>query len=64
MILEVNSLKHAYTVPIDEVIASIPTALLDMGAHAAKVKAGSADAQVLTTFKKVSGSGGSCDEIS
>jgi len=51
IILEINSLKHAYTVPIDEVIASIPCALFEMGASSINVEV-SADQQVLAAFKK------------
>lgn len=51
LILEINSLKHAYTVPIDDVIACLPGALYAMGAATLRVEV-SADAQVVAEFKK------------
>ncbi|XP_005102163.1 translation initiation factor eIF-2B subunit epsilon [Aplysia californica] len=51
LILEINSLKHAYTVPIDEVIASLPCAMFEMGASLNNAKV-TADSKLFVLFKK------------
>ncbi|XP_059147407.1 translation initiation factor eIF-2B subunit epsilon-like [Physella acuta] len=55
--LEINSLKHAYTVPIEEVVHSLPCILIDLAAH--ELNAGhevrtpvTASAQLLTKYQK------------
>ncbi|BFZ15193.1 hypothetical protein BsWGS_18231 [Bradybaena similaris] len=51
LILEINSLKHAYTVPIDQVIHSLPSALIEMAAQEYKIPI-SAEPPFLAAAKK------------
>ncbi|CAL1538753.1 unnamed protein product [Lymnaea stagnalis] len=48
--LEINSLKHAYTVSIEEVIHSLPCVLLDMASHEQTLPVSVNDR--ISTFKK------------
>ncbi|XP_055894837.1 translation initiation factor eIF-2B subunit epsilon-like [Biomphalaria glabrata] len=51
LILEINSLKHAYTVPIDEVIYSLPAVLFDLAAEENQMSV-TANAKILSSFRK------------
>ncbi|RUS85553.1 hypothetical protein EGW08_006696 [Elysia chlorotica] len=52
VILEINSLKHAFTVPINEVIHSLPCAFIDLARKLAE-SSGSTVPSVLAAFKSV-----------
>ncbi|KAK3757542.1 hypothetical protein RRG08_032710 [Elysia crispata] len=52
LILEINSLKHAFTVPINEVIHCLPCSFIDLAIKQAE-SSGSSLPSVLTAFKSI-----------